>query len=300
VNDLAALYVAGLIQKRLLADRGPWGYPTSADAAKGPRGIAVSPDGTVVACAVYYAGSVWFVDADLKKGGSSLAVGENPKPDLRRAGEICFHDATLCFQHWLSCATCHPEGRVDGLNWDLLNDGIGTPKNTKSLLLSHETPPVMSQGVRDTMEAATKAGYRHILFREPEEHELRETEAYLRALTPGRSPLLTEAGELSPPAQRGKTIFESEKTKCASCHTGKLSTDLKSYDVGTRGEFDRVSEFDTPTLIELWRSAPYLHDGAAATLEEVLTTCNKADRHGVTSHLSPEEVKDLVAYLLSL
>ena len=58
----------------------------------------------------------------------------------RAKGEFYFNDAGICFQGWQSCASCHPgQARVDALNWDLLNDGIGNPKNTKSLLLSHKT-----------------------------------------------------------------------------------------------------------------------------------------------------------------
>ena len=64
---------------------------------------------------------------------------------LVRKGERLFNDATLCHQGWQSCASCHPDGRTDGLNWDLLNDGIGNPKNTKSLLLASEKPPEMAQ-----------------------------------------------------------------------------------------------------------------------------------------------------------
>ena len=77
----------------------------------------------------------------------------------------------ICFQGWESCASCHPGGgRVDGLNWDLPNDGIGNPKNTKSLLLAHSTPPAMTLGVRSNAEAAVRAGIRHILFTvQPEE-----------------------------------------------------------------------------------------------------------------------------------
>ena len=83
----------------------------------------------------------------------SIPLG--PKPQLTSAekGELYFHDATLCLQGWQSCSTCHPGGaRMDGLNWDLTNDGIGNPKNTKSLLLAHRTPPAMSMGVRETAE----------------------------------------------------------------------------------------------------------------------------------------------------
>jgi hypothetical protein len=59
-------------------------------------------------------------------------------------------------------------------------------------------------------------------------------------------------------------------------------------------------EYDTPTLIGLYRSAPYLHHGKAATLEEVLTSCNPDDRHGRTSHLTPAEIADLVEFLKAL
>ncbi|MHC4147198.1 MAG: cell surface protein, partial [Planctomycetota bacterium] len=79
-----------------------------------------------------------------------------------RRGEMLFNDALLCFQSWQSCASCHPsDARVDALNWDLLNDGLGNPKNTKSLLLSHETPPAMITGIRENAEIAVRAGFRH-------------------------------------------------------------------------------------------------------------------------------------------
>jgi cytochrome c peroxidase len=79
-----------------------------------------------------------------------------------------------------------------------------------------------------------------------------------------------------------------------------LFTDLRSYDVGVRAATDNTAVFDTPTLVEIWRTAPYLHDGSAATLRHVLTTKNQGDRHGKTSHLSARQIDDLLAYLLSL
>jgi cytochrome c peroxidase len=73
--------------------------------------------------------------------------------------------------------------------------------------------------------------------------------------------------------------------------------------VGTGG--DDPSEkmgpkYDTPTLLGVYRTAPYLHHGKAKTLRDVLTTCNKGDKHGKTSHLSPAQLDDLVAFLKSL
>jgi cytochrome c peroxidase len=78
------------------------------------------------------------------------------------------------------------------------------------------------------------------------------------------------------------------------------------HDVGTLGPGSgqrlgaALTGLDTPTLHGLWHSAPYLHDGSAATLKEVLTTRNVGDLHGVTSGLSAAEVEALVSYLLCL
>ena len=218
-----------------------------------------------------------------------------------RKGEFYFHDAGICFQGWQSCASCHPgQARVDGLNWDLLNDGIGNPKNTKSLLLSHRTPPAMSMGVRETAETAVRAGIRHILFTVQPEEVAVSIDAYLKSLTPVPSPHLVK-GRLSDSARRGEKLFKDRSVGCATCHPPGLFTDLQTYDVGTRGRFDQPGDrFDTPTLVEAWRTAPYLHDGSAATLREVLTTRNPCDKHGKTSHLTPQQLDDLAAYVLSL
>ena len=189
---------------------------------------------------------------------------------------------------------------MDGLNWDLLNDGIGNPKNNKSLLLVFQTPPAMSIGVRESAEAAVRAGIRHILFTSQPPEVAEALDAYLQSLKPVPSPHRVK-GLLSAAAQRGEKVFRSKETGCAECHPGPLFTDLKSYDVGTLGRFDKPTDrFDTPTLIELWRTAPYLHDGSAATLRDVLTTANPGDRHGRTSRLTADQLGDLAAYLLSL
>lgn len=226
-------------------------------------------------------------------------LGNNRVITMERQGEKLFHDATLCFQGWQSCSSCHPDARVDGLNWDLLNDGIGNPKNTKSLLYSHATPPAMSTGVRGDAETAVRSGFKHILFAVRPDEESQAIDEYLKNLKPLPSPLLIR-GELNEKAKRGRELFFDPKTGCASCHAGKFHTDLRSYNVDTRSSLDRQDDFDNPTLIELWRSGPYLHDGRAATLRDVLTIWNPTDRHGATSHLSETEIADLEAFLLSL
>jgi len=265
---------------------------------RGPRAVVLV--GTKAYAADYFSDTLSVVDvaAEYPKV-ESIPLGPKPEMSLVRKGEFYFHDATLCFQGWQSCATCHPgDARVDGLNWDLLNDGIGNPKNNKSLLLAHKTPPAMSMGVRETAEDAVRAGIRHILFTVQPEEVPTALDEYLKSLKPVASPWLVK-GELSAAARRGKTVYRT--AGCAGCHPPGLFTDLKQYDVGTRGQFDQpADEFDTPTLIELWRTAPYLHDGTAVTMRDVLTTHNPRDQHGKTSNLTPAQIDDLCAYLLSL
>jgi hypothetical protein len=57
---------------------------------------------------------------------------DNPAEDQIRTGERFYYSALNCYQTWLSCSSCHDEGRMDTLNWDLQNDGTGNPKQTKS------------------------------------------------------------------------------------------------------------------------------------------------------------------------
>lgn len=270
-------------------------------AGRGPRSLAVGR--TRVCIADYFSDMVESVGI---APGALAAVIKAPirEPFGKfRAGEQYFNDATYCFQGWQSCASCHSEqARVDGLNWDLLNDGIGNPKNSKTLLWSHRTPPAMSMGVRISAEVAVRAGIRHILFAIPDEAVARPMDAWLGSLEPVPSPMLVRGG-LSAAARRGRDVFNRPLVGCAGCHKPGLFTDLQTYDVGTGtggASGAQVLGFDTPTLVELWRTAPYLHDGSAADLRSVLTTHNVEDRHGHTSRLAEQELNDLIEYLLSL
>ena len=116
---------------------------------------------------------------------------------------------------------------------------------------------------------------------------------------------------MSEAAKAGQQLFFSDATRCASCHSGPFYTDsmprppadIVRHDVGTGG--DDSSEkmgpaYDTPTLLGVYRTAPYLHHGGAVTLKEVLTTYNQGDQHGATSHLSEEQVAALVEFLRAL
>jgi cytochrome c peroxidase len=253
-----------------------------------------------VAVATYFSGQVALLDARGATAPVTIPVGPQPEANPARRGEEAFYSAEHCFQGWLSCATCHPDTRADGLNWDLLNDGLGNPKNAKSMVWAPRTPPAMSLGVRESAEVAVEKGFQFIQFSMAGTQTLADVRAYLQSLEPERSPYLVD-GKLSAKAAKGKKVFESGKTSCAQCHPAPLYTDMKTYDVGTAGTLDREQkQFDTPTLIELWRTAPFLHDGSAPTLLDLLTAHNQGDAHGQTAKLSKEELDALVAYLLSL
>jgi YVTN family beta-propeller protein len=262
----------------------------------GPR--AVLAVGQQAYVAEYYTDSLGVVnlDADVVHRPRSLALGPTPELTEERRGERLFNDAQMCFQHWQSCASCHPEARADGLNWDLLNDGMGNPKQTKSMLLTFQTPPVMITGIRDRAETAVRTGMRFIQFAVRPEEDLKAIDAYLRALQPVPGPSL-DGGQLSRAAKRGRKVFA--KAGCVQCHPEPLFTDLQKHSVGLGLGQHQGTAFDTPTLVESWRTAPYLYDGRAATLKEVLTTFNTGDTHGRTSGLCEREIDDLMEYVLS-
>ena len=264
---------------------------------KGPRALAII--GSDVYAAEYFTDSMTLVHINRTTGAktTALALGPILKMTAKRRGEMLFHDASLCFQHWQSCASCHPGGaRVDALNWDLLNDGIGNPKNTKNLLFSHRTPPAMVTGVRKDAEAGVRAGIRHIMFAVRPEEDAVAIDKYLKSLRPVPSPYRVN-GKLSASAKRGRKLYS--KARCASCHKGRLHTDLRQYNMGIGKGLDKDQKFDTPTLVEIWRNAPYLYDGRAVTIEEVLTKYNPDDKHGLTSNLSDKEITDLANFVLS-
>jgi cytochrome c peroxidase len=155
----------------------------------------------------------------------------------------------------------------------------------------------MITGVRANAEDAVRSGIRYVQFASTTERKAQAIDAYLKSLKPIPSPYLVN-GELSEAARAGQKLFG--KAGCVLCHSQPLYTNMSKYDVGTRTERDDHKEFDTPTLIEVWRTAPYLHDGRAVTIKEVLTKFNEDDRHGHTSELTDRQIEDLAAFVLSL
>jgi cytochrome c peroxidase len=116
--------------------------------------------------------------------------------------------------------------------------------------------------------------------------------------------------DLSEPQRRGKGIFErtrkndgstiAAEKRCTFCHPPPLYTDGRIHDVGTKFAYDKVGKFDAPHLLNIYDSAPYLHNGIAWTLEEIWTKYNPYDEHGVTNDMTKDQLNDLIEYLKTL
>ena len=283
-NDLTALYISRTIRR-------------SPSGGKRPTGLALSPGGDKLFVANYYAGTVGVLDAGDGKLLGKIAVGDQPEPDASRRGEIYFHDATRCFQRWHSCASCHlDDGRIDALPWDFLRDGIDNGKDVISLVNMHHTPPHNRRATRPDPRECIRTGVvgSHVI--EPDSADVDDLLAYTMSLTPEPNPNLPQFADA---AKRGKVLFEG-KADCATCHPAPYFTDKQAYDVGTGSADEPDVLYDTPSLVEAYRTAPYYHDGRAVTIKEALTKHDPKHQHGNLKDLTPQEVEDLIAYVLSL
>lgn len=150
----------------------------------------------------------------------------------------------------------------------------------------------MISGIRKSAELAVRAGYRYIQFFDISEADAACVDVYLRSLQPVPSPYLVDE-KLSDRAKEGRKVFN--ELKCGECHGGSYYTDLKTYRIGDDVEFEKG--WDTPTLREVWRTAPYLFDGRAATMKDVF----KVHRHGLgRKKVSEKEIDALTEYVNSL
>jgi hypothetical protein len=231
-------------------------------------------------------------------------------------------------RRWIACSSCHPDGHNDGRVWQ---NPEGLRRTTALFGLAH-THPLHWSADRDevqdfeyTIRGPLMDGVGLLNGHVRPKQEFTKTE--LEENTAGRSadldalaiycnsfeftlsPYAAGPGKLTEAAERGKQIFFNKEVGCASCHGGPYYTDSRLakpynlHDVGT-GKDDPTekmgSSYDTPTLLGIYRTAPYLHHGKAQTLRDVLTTYNRNDRHGKTSSLSGAQIDDLVEFLKSL
>lgn len=288
---------------------------------RNPRAVRASPDGSRFY--VYNALDFEVVEFDARtlQQKARIAVTENPLTPEVHLGKVLFYTALqpMTARRWISCSSCHPDGQPDGRTWHN-PEGLRQTPPLHGLAYTHpqhwSADRDETQDFEYTIRGPLMGGqglHRGALNKPLDEtnrglsRELDALAAYTNSHEFTLSP--HAKGGLSAAAKRGREIFFSRQTKCAECHSGPFYTDSQSgkpsvqHDVGT-GNSDESEvmgpAYDTPTLLGLYRSAPYLHHGTAATLRDVLTTQNPDDRHGVTSHLTDSQVDDLVAFLKGL
>lgn len=261
-----------------------------------PRRLALSANGKHLVATNYLADSLTVIDAEKLTVPRHISLN-GPKPDAARRGEILFNSGKMTFQGQFTCASCHPNGGTDGLNWDLPRDGVGNFVNTRSLLGVKDTAPYGWHGSSSSLTDRVAGTLRTLHRHEPQGTEVEDIVAYLKTLEPPRPLPMSEKEKKA--AVRGKLVFEG-KGKCIQCHRPPVFDDATPHDVGTRVEGDIKSLFDTPSLRGVARTSPYLHHGQAETLEEVFSKHNPQHRHGDAHRLTANEMADLVAYLKSL
>lgn len=259
-----------------------------------PRRLALSGDGKTLVVSNHLGDSLTVIDADTLKVVRHIPLTTTP-PDAARRGAILFHSARSTFQGQFSCASCHPNGGSDGLNWDLTRDGVGNFLNTRSLLGVQDTAPYGWHASSPTLADRVTGTLRTLHQHEPTSAETADLVAFLKTLSPPLPLPVKDAAAVA----RGKELF-FDKAQCGKCHRRAAFDDDRPHDLGTRAPGDLQAKFDTPSLRGVARTAPYLHDGRAATLAEVFGKHNTGERHGAAHRLNKQELADLLAFLRSL
>lgn len=297
---------------------------------KNPRAVRVSPDGKTVYVYNVLDFAVSFHEGERLRRLATVKVCDAPKSPEWVRGKVLFNTALppMTSRLWIACASCHPDGHTDGRVWQ---NPEGLRKTTALFGLAH-THPLHWSADRDEVQdfeytirgqlmqgrglldgsIKPKHGFEKTELEESLAGRSKDLDAlavYCNSFEFTLSPNVVSPGKLSAAAERGKQLFFSKEAGCADCHSGPYYTDsslqkpFKLHDVGT-GSDDPTEKmgpaYDTPTLLGVYRTPPYLHHGKAKTLQDVLTTCNKEDKHGKTSHLNKEELDDLVEFLKSL
>jgi YVTN family beta-propeller protein len=279
---------------------------------RNPRQLALSPNGGTLFVAERLADSILVVDAKSLAVQGRIVLGDGGLNDPIRRGEKIFTTAAYTFQHQFSCRSCHPDGHVDGLSYDFDGDGIGDNLlDNRSLLGVAGTEPFKWNGKNPSLEVQCGPRFAKVLMRtEPfPQKELLDLTTFIKSQPPQRV-ARNAAGRLTPSQERGKAIFFATMTpggkeipherRCSTCHRPPLYTVRLPFNVGSKGPLDTSETFDTPQLLGVADTAPYLHDGRAQSLEELWTTFNTNDLHGVSSYMNKIQLNDLVEFLKTL
>lgn len=244
---------------------------------RGPRGIAVSPDGASAWVDVGFDHAVArLAAADAVAGAvveAALTRRRTPGPmaldGFALAGRQIFHDAVnthLTPSGVVACASCHPDGGEDGLSWFL-----HTPTVARKL---RRTPPAYGakaalapyhwDGELPDAAELTRATIRGLMDGDGLVVDVAAVAAWMHALPPPPGRPAWDAADAAL-IERGAAEFAAA---CAECHPAPLFADGRRHAV-TAPSADpdgRLEAVDTPTLRGVRGRAPFLHDGRAADL----------------------------------
>jgi cytochrome c peroxidase len=195
---------------------------------------------------------------------------------------VAFHTADVKVSRFgvIACASCHLDGRADGMSWRIDGHDLQTPMLCGRMA---GTAPYKWDGSAKDLPTSIVQTVQRLGGTGLSTPAVAQLAAYLESMPAARVPTRSPAA-----IWRGKELFGSASLGCATCHDGEVLTDNARH----------LNNMDTPSLIGLAASAPYFHDGSAATLEAVLR--ERASVHGMADasrKLTDDEVKDLVAYL---
>jgi|HubBroStandDraft_4_1064222.scaffolds.fasta_scaffold01768_4 YVTN family beta-propeller protein len=277
---------------------------------KNPRGVVLSRDGAKLYVANRLDDTISVIDTRANRVTQTLRLRGPEKVSALRRGEQTFYTAKYSFQGQFGCSNCHIDSTFDGLQWDLEPDGFGRDIVDNRLIEDlRGTEPFKWNGGNPSLAVECGPRTEKYFWRSQtfDDLILADLVLYLRHLPSRPNRFRPADGTLTPAQERGRVLFFRtvdklgqpipQRNQCAYCHSGPKGTSQKSFDVGTGKPTDNTAVLDTPQLMSVALTAPYLHDGSAKSLEEIWTLYNPHDQHGRTSDLTKDELNDLIEYL---
>jgi YVTN family beta-propeller protein len=234
-----------------------------------------------------------FLGSALYRADGGAQIEAASMSDAAERGRRLFYSATSSHMSasgsGVSCATCHMDARNDGLTWPLSN-GPRQTLNLASGIANQTAPFTWTNGVASVADEAMETSQTRMGGDSITDADVADIETFVGTL---RAPDVAVIALDAEAVARGEALFNRADVGCAECHAAPLYTDNLSHDLyGLTG-------VNTPTLLGIAATAPYLHDGSAPTLQAVLETA-RAGKMGDASMLGDDELDDLEAYLRSL